>query len=137
MDEDAMIDAEPTRSHGVSRSAADIKAELDFVARLISGLPTNVEPGEYEAALETHLTSRFTALQLELEHTLEASGTSHHPASCRRPVARSRCDLLHSFHFQLPSQVLIPPRARQLPSLRSLPRNSAPTPSRAHPMLML
>ncbi len=72
-----MVDAELTRRHGVSRCAADIKAELDLVARLISGLPTidratNVEPGEYEEALETHLTSLSTALQLELEQTPEA-----------------------------------------------------------------
>ena len=54
------------------------------MARLISGLPTNVEPGEYEAALATHLTSLSTALQLELEQTPEESGTNcsvrHHCA---------------------------------------------------------
>ena len=78
MDEHEMVDAELTRSHVVSRSAADIKAELDLVARLISGLPTNVEPGDYETALQKHLTSLSTALQLELEQTPEASGTSRH-----------------------------------------------------------
>ena len=76
IDEHEMVDAELTRNHVVSRSAADVKAELDLVARLISGLPTNVEPGEYEAALATHLTSLSSALQLELEQTPEASGTN-------------------------------------------------------------
>jgi hypothetical protein len=76
MDEDEMVDAELTRSHVVSRSAADVQAELDLVARLISGLPTNVEPGEYEAALQTHLASLSSALQLELEQTPEESGTN-------------------------------------------------------------
>jgi len=84
IDEHEMVDAELTRSHVVSRSAADVKVELDLVARLISGLPTNVEPGEYEAALATHLTSLSTALQLELEQTPEESGTNcsvrHHRA---------------------------------------------------------
>ncbi len=136
MDEHEMVNAELTRSHSVSRSAANIKAELDFVARLISGLPTNVEPGEYEAALATHLTSLSTALQLELEQTHEeTSGTSRHVR--RRPVARR--PLARSFFalFQLPSQVLVPPRARQPPGLRYLTRNSPPTPSRTHPKLML
>ncbi len=76
MDEHELVDAELIRSHGVSRSAADVKAELDLVARLISGLPTHFEPGEYEAALAAHLTSLSSALQLELEHTPEASGTN-------------------------------------------------------------
>ena len=84
IDEHEMVDAELTRSHVVSRSAADVKVELDLVARLISGLPTNVEPGEYEAALATHLTLLSTALQLELEQTPEESGTNcsvrHHCA---------------------------------------------------------
>ncbi len=78
MDEHEMVGAELTRSHGVSRCAADIKAELQLVARLISGLPSNVEPGEYEAALAAHLMSLSSALQLELEQTPEASGTSLH-----------------------------------------------------------
>ena len=76
IDEHEMVDAELTHRHGMVRSAADIKAELDLVARLISGLPTNVEPGEYEAALEQHLTSLSSALQLELEQTPEAPGTN-------------------------------------------------------------
>ncbi len=76
IDEHEMVDAELTRSHVASRSAADVKVELDLVARLISGLPTHFEAGEYEAALATHLTSLSTALQLELEHTPEASGTN-------------------------------------------------------------
>jgi hypothetical protein len=92
MGEHEMVDTELTRSHLVSRSAADVKAELDLVARLISGLPTNVEPGEYEAALATHLTSLSSALQLELEHT-EASGTKcsvrHHCAVVPLAVARA------------------------------------------------
>jgi hypothetical protein len=93
-----MVDAELTRSHGVSRSAADVKAELDLVARLISGLPTNVEPGEYEAALERHLRSLSTALQLELEQTQEASGTKCNVrSSCRRPVGRRARRSSHSW----------------------------------------
>ena len=78
MDEHAMADVALTRGRGVSRAAADIKAELLLVVRLISGLPTSVEPGEYEAMLETHLTALSATLQLELEQTLEASGTIHH-----------------------------------------------------------
>jgi hypothetical protein len=84
-----MADAELTSSHVVSRSAADVKAELDLVARLISGLPTNVEPGEYEAALATHLTSLFSALQLELEHIPEASGMRRRCAVVTLAVART------------------------------------------------
>ena len=76
MDEREMLDTELAHSHGMSRSAVDIKAELDLVARLISGLPTHFEPGEYEAALQAHLTSLSSALQLELEQTPEASGTN-------------------------------------------------------------
>jgi hypothetical protein len=101
MDEHEMVNAELTRSHSVSRSAANVKAELDFVARLISGLPTNVEPGEYEAALATHLTSLSTALQLELEQTHEeTSGTSRHVRRRRvvvpSPVARWPAPSSHS-----------------------------------------
>jgi hypothetical protein len=87
MDEHELIDAELARSHCMSRSAAEIKAELDLVARLISGLPSNVEPGEYETALGTHLMSLFTALQLELEQTLETSGTRHRRVVVALPVA--------------------------------------------------
>ena len=92
VDEHEMVDAELTRSHVGSRSAADVKVELDLVARLISGLPTNVEPGEYEAALATHLTSLSTALQLELEQTPEESGTNcsvrHHRAVVPLAITR-------------------------------------------------
>ena len=76
IDKHEMVDAEVTHRHGMVRSAADIKAELDLVARLISGLPTHFEPSEYEAALARHLTSLSSALQLELEHTPEAPGTN-------------------------------------------------------------
>ena len=38
MDEHEMVDADLTHRHKVSRCAADVKAELDLVARLISGL---------------------------------------------------------------------------------------------------
>jgi hypothetical protein len=88
MDQHELTNKEPTGSHGMSRPAADIKADLDLVARLISGLPTKVEPGEYEAALATHLTSLSTALQLQLEQNLEASGASH---DVRAHVAPSSC----------------------------------------------
>jgi hypothetical protein len=83
-----MADALPTRGglcrQGVSRSAADIKAELELVVRLRSGLPTSVQPGEYEAMLEAHLTSLSSALQLELEQSPLASGTNE-PVG-RRPL---------------------------------------------------
>jgi hypothetical protein len=95
IDEHEMFDAELTRRHGMGRSAAHIKAELDRLARLISGLPTNVEPGDYEAALETHLTSLFSALQLELEQTPEASGTNCNERH-RRPVSRRAGHSSHS-----------------------------------------
>ena len=102
IDEHEMVDAELTRSHVVSRSAADVKAELDLVARLISGLPTNVEPGEYGAALATHLTSLSTALQLELEQTPEESGTNcsvRQPSLCRRPVGYHSWGGHHGFLY--------------------------------------
>ncbi len=127
IDEHEMVDAELTRSHLVSRSAADVKVELDLVARLISGLPTNVEPGEYEAALATHLTSLSTALQLELEQTPEESGTNC--SVCAIIVPSSRWLSLLGW----PSWVPISARAQQLPSLRSLTRNPPPTPSRTRP----
>ena len=126
IDEHEMVDAELTRSHVVSRSAADVKVELDLVARLISGLPTNVEPGEYEAALATHLTSLSTALQLELEQTPEESGTN---CSVRRHRAVVPLAITHGW----PSWVPMSARAQQLPSLRSLTRNPPPTPSRTPP----
>jgi hypothetical protein len=130
-----MVNSELTRRHGVSRSAADIKAELGLVARLISGLPTNVGPGEYEVALQTHLTSLSTVLQLELEQTVESSGSRHCP-SCGPPVAHRPLARSH-LYFELQLQALMPLHTRQLPSLRALPRNSAPTLSRTHPMPML
>ena len=126
IDEHEMVDTELTRSHVVSRSAADVKVELDLVARLISGLPTNVEPGEYEAALATHLTSLSTALQLELEQTPEESGTN-----CS--VRHHRAVVLLAITLGWPSWVPISARAQQLPSLRSLTRNPPPTPSRTRP----
>ena len=126
IDEHEMVDAELTRSHVVCRSAADVKVELDLVARLISGLPTNVEPGEYEAALATHLTSLSTALQLELEQTPEESGTN---CSVRHHRAVVRWLSLLGW----PSWVPISARAQQLPSLRPLTRNPPPTPSRTRP----
>ena len=130
IDEHEMVDAELTRSHVVSRSAADVKVELDLVARLISGLPTNVEPGEYEAALAAHLTSFSTALQLELEQTPEESGTNcsvrHHRAVV--PLAITLGCLGVAILGSISA------RAQQLPSLPSLTRNPPPTPSRTRPM---
>jgi hypothetical protein len=126
-DEDEMVHAELTRSHAVNRSAAGIKAELDLVARLISGLPTNVEPGEYEASLATHLMSLSTALQLELEQTPEASGTN-----CKGVTSSSCCPSIALSGW--PSWVPMSARAQQLPSLCSLTQNPPPTPSRTRPM---
>lgn len=70
---------------------ADIEAELERVAQLRSGLPTNVQPGQYASALEAHLSSVSTALQLELEQKRQAPGTTgtHHSlVSPRRPAVR-------------------------------------------------
>ena len=78
LNDDEMTDAAPTLNGPGTRAVADIEAELECVAQLLSesGLPTNVQPGVYASALEAHLSSVSTALQLELEQTLQAPGTT-------------------------------------------------------------
>ena len=76
LDDDEMSDAMPALNGPGARTVADIEAELERVAQLRSGLPTNVQPGQYASALEAHLSAVSTALQLELEQTLlQAPGT--------------------------------------------------------------
>ena len=66
---------------GASRSAEGIEAELEAVARLLTGLPANAQPGEYRSKLEACLTSRSSALRLELEQKMQASGKGE-PVRC-------------------------------------------------------
>ena len=75
LDDDEMTDAVPTLNPG-TRAVADIEAELERVAQLRSGLPTNVQPGKYASALEAHLSSVSGVLQLALEQKRQASGTT-------------------------------------------------------------
>ena len=98
LNDDEMTDAAPTLSGPGTRAVADIEVELERVAQLLSGLPTNVQPGMYASALEAHLSSVSSVLQLELEETRQAPGTTgahhHTPQSGvtsppRRPLALS------------------------------------------------
>ena len=76
LNDDEMTDAMPALHGPGTRAVADIEAELERVAQLRSGLPTNVQPGQYASALEAHLSSVSSSLQLELEQTLlQAPGT--------------------------------------------------------------
>ena len=93
LNDDEMTDAMPALHGRGTRAVADIEAELERVAQLRSGLPTNVQPGKYASALEAHLSSVSSALQLELEQKLQAPGatsTHHRLVSPRRPAARWR-----------------------------------------------
>ena len=93
LNDDEMTDAVPALNGPGTRAVADIEAELERVAQLRSGLPTNVQPGVYASALEAHLSSVSGVLQLELEQTLQAPGatsTHHRLVSPRRPAARWR-----------------------------------------------
>jgi hypothetical protein len=75
LNDDEMTDAVPTLNPS-TRAVADIEAELERIAELRSGLPTNVQPGKYARALDAHLSSVSSALQLELEEKLQAPGTT-------------------------------------------------------------
>jgi hypothetical protein len=91
LNDDEMTDAAPTLNGPGTRAVADIEAELECVAQLLSGLPTNVQPGKYASALEAHLSSVSSVLQLELEQKLQApgaTGTHHGVLSSRRPARR-------------------------------------------------
>jgi hypothetical protein len=93
LDDDEMTDAAPTLNGRGTRAVADIEAELERVAQLLSALPTNFQPGMYASALEAHLSSVSSVLQLELEQTLQAPGTTgtrHRLVSPRRPATRWR-----------------------------------------------
>ena len=88
LNDDEMTDAVPVLNGPGTRAVADIEAELERVAQLRSGLPTNVQQGQYASALEAHLSSVSTALQLELEQTLQAPGTTGTQANhCTRLFA--------------------------------------------------
>ena len=119
LNDDEMTDAVPVLNGPGTRAVADIEAELERVAQLRSGLPTNVQPGVYASALEAHLSSVSTALQLELEQTLQAPGTTgtrQRASPPCRPAARW-CWASRSSPFGRRS--LGHPSAWQLPSLRS------------------
>ncbi len=93
LDDDEMTDAAPTLNGPGIRVVADIEAELERVAQLLSGLPTNVQPGKYASALEAHLSTVSGVLHLELEQKLQAPGTTgthYRLVSPRRPAARWR-----------------------------------------------
>ena len=88
LNDDEMTDAMPALHGPGTRAVADIEAELERVAQLRSGLPTNVQPGMYASALEALLSSVSKALQLELEQKLHAPGTTgmhQRQVSTRRP----------------------------------------------------
>jgi hypothetical protein len=127
LDDDEMTDAVPTLNGRGARAVADIEAELERVAQLLSGLSTNVKPGMYASALEALLSSVSSVLQLELEQKRQAPGTTgtHHAASPesppRRPAAHWRWASCSSpFDRQLLARWL----AWQLPNVRV----STPTP---------
>ena len=82
-----MTDAMPALNGPRTRAVADIEAELERIAELLSGLPTNVQPGKYASVLEAHLSSVSSALQLELEQKLQAPGTT----GTRRSDLSPRC----------------------------------------------
>ena len=91
LNDDEMTDAVPTLNGPGTRAVADLEAELERVAQLLSGLPTNVQPGKYASALEAHLSTVSSVLQLELEQKRQAPGatcTHHSLVSPRRPAAR-------------------------------------------------
>ena len=83
LNDDEMTDAVPALNGPGTRAVADIEAELERIAQLLSGLSTNVQPGKYASALGAHLSSVSSALQLELEQKLQAPGTTE--VLCRRP----------------------------------------------------
>jgi hypothetical protein len=88
LDDDEMTDAAPSLNGPGTRAVADIEAELERVAELLSGLPTNAQPGKYASAIEAHLSSVSSVLQLELEQNLQAPGTTgthQRVVSTRRP----------------------------------------------------
>ena len=92
LNDDEMTDAVPVLNGPGTRAVLDIEAELERVAELLSGLPTNVQPGKYASALEAHLSTVSGVLHLELEQKLQASGTTgahHRLVSPRRPLALS------------------------------------------------
>jgi hypothetical protein len=91
LNDDEMTDAVPTLNGPGTRAMADIEAELERVAQLLSGLSTNVQPGMYASLLEAHLSTVSSALQLELEQKLQAPGaigTHQRVLSSRRPAPR-------------------------------------------------
>ncbi len=87
LNDDEMTDAVPALNGPGTRAVEDIEGELERVAQLRSGLQTNVQPGQYASALEAHLSSVSSALQLELEQTLQAPGTT----GMRQSVLSSHC----------------------------------------------
>jgi hypothetical protein len=87
LNDDEMTDPMPSFGGPGTRTAADIEVELERIALLRSGLPTNVQPGVYASALEALLSSVSSALQLELEQTLPAPGAT---STCRS-VLSLRC----------------------------------------------
>ncbi len=129
LNDDEMTDAVTALNGPGTRAVADIEAELECVAHLLSALPTNVQPGVYASALEAHLSSVSSVLQLELEQKLQApgaTGTHHSLVSPRRPAARwrwascsspfDRQSLGHWPAWQLPSlrfPTPIPPASRR------------------------
>jgi hypothetical protein len=94
LNDDEMTDAMPALNGPGTRAVVDIEVELERVALLRSGLPTNVQPGQYASALEAHLSSVSSALQLELEQTVlqapGATGTRQRASPPCRPAARCR-----------------------------------------------
>ena len=80
LNDDEMTDAMPALNSPGTRAVADIEAELERVALLRSGLPANVKPGVYASEREANLSSVSSALQLELEQTLQAPGAT---STCR------------------------------------------------------
>ena len=76
LNDDEMTDAVSALNGPGTRAVAGIEAELERVAQLRSGLQTSVQPGQYASALEAHLSTVSSALQLELEQTLQAPGTT-------------------------------------------------------------
>ena len=144
LNDDEMTDAMPALNSPGTRAVADIEAELERVAQLRSGLTANVQPGQYASALEAHLSSVSSALQLELEQALQepgATGTRQRASPPCRPAARRPLVLGQLLLTVWPAvawtpvRVAAPKSAPPDPESAGQPEGSAPHSRRVRPRL--
>ena len=132
LDDDEMTDAVPVLNGPGTRAVLDIEAELERVAQLLSGLPTNVQPGKYASALEAHLSTVSGVLHLQLEQKLQASGTTgtHHslvpPHAGVELAARHRLTVGRSYIRARDSSQVCAARARSRRQAARGERNPQP-----------